>query len=211
MRISNGSSISAERPRGRPPGSAKADPYRVQQLFIGLAATPRIGVKLAAFVRLVMDCNKGPASGGEREFRRPYDRCRLFLERPPYYNRDRHLKAKRDTRARATRLVAEGKTTRQEYQRIIRHFLTVNECDMMIFKQREHEAIATRLCRSSMKWTVDFGLLARARTPGEPRRAEAGEGSGRPTNRISGRPTRLDRPCLLVAMRSLHTPGRTRC
>lgn len=41
-----------------------------------------------------------PASGDEREFRRLYDRCRRLLERPPYYNRDRHLNAKRHTRAR---------------------------------------------------------------------------------------------------------------
>jgi hypothetical protein len=73
----------------------------VEQLFRAIATAPHIAVgQLAALVRLVMDNNKGPVSWDKQEFRRIYDRCRLLLERPPYYDRVRHLNAKRGTRAR---------------------------------------------------------------------------------------------------------------
>jgi hypothetical protein len=47
-----------------------------------------------------MDANNGPASGGKQEFRRLCDKSRFLLKRPPYYDRVRHLSAKRGTRAR---------------------------------------------------------------------------------------------------------------
>jgi hypothetical protein len=61
---------------------------------------------------------------------------------------------------RTSRLVFDGKITRQEYQRIIKHFLTVNNCNMAVSKQHEHEAIAICQRRSAMQWTIEFGRYA---------------------------------------------------
>ena len=58
-------------------------------------------------------------------------------------------------------LLAAGVITSQEYERVIRHALQVNDCDMATWEQHGREALEAYRRRSKLSWTVDYGPLSR--------------------------------------------------
>ena len=58
-------------------------------------------------------------------------------------------------------LLAEGVITSQEYERVIRHALRVNGCDIATWEQHGREALEAYKRRSKLSWTVDYGPFSR--------------------------------------------------
>jgi hypothetical protein len=56
---------------------------------------------------------------------------------------------------RTSNLYCSGALTKKEFFRVIQHFLTVNDCDMTVFKRHFDEARKDWERRSKLKWTID--------------------------------------------------------
>ncbi len=60
---------------------------------------------------------------------------------------------------RFQKLFLSGTINAQEYQRVIKHALRVNDCDTATWQQHGLEAKKAYVRRSKLSWTVDYGPL----------------------------------------------------
>jgi hypothetical protein len=63
---------------------------------------------------------------------------------------------------RTLNLFRSGAIAKEEFYRIIRHFLTVNDCDTTVFERHVEETRKDWQRRSKLKWTISAAEFAQA-------------------------------------------------
>jgi hypothetical protein len=88
-------------------------------------------------------------------------RLKMELVPKPLWNQNLRTKLGKKGWSSLRNSVAQGVITSQEYERVIRHALQVNDCDMATWEQHGREALEAYKRRSKLSWTVDYGPLSR--------------------------------------------------